>query len=78
MKTAISIPDYIFQRAEELAAAQGVSRSELYVLALREYMAEREAGCVTERLDEVYDYQPSNLEQSLADAQAIAVMREEW
>jgi hypothetical protein len=34
MKTAISIPDAIFEQAEELAQKQGLSRSELYTKAI--------------------------------------------
>ena len=39
MKTAVSVPDEVFQRAERLAKRMKVSRSELYSRALREYLA---------------------------------------
>jgi len=41
MKTAISIPDDLFATAEQLAARFGVSRSELYVTALRANLMSR-------------------------------------
>ena len=52
MKTAVSIPDDLFNEAEELARRSHVSRSELYATALRSLLAaDRE---VTAKLDEVY------------------------
>jgi predicted transcriptional regulator len=36
MKTAISIPDDVFERAERLAKLVGKSRSQLYCDAVRE------------------------------------------
>lgn len=80
MKTAISIPDSIFRRAEEVAAAYGLSRSELYVTALREYLDECDSGSerITERLDEVYGEESAQLEPIIARAQSVAIGREEW
>lgn len=54
VKTAVSIPDGLFESAEGFAKRQGMSRSELYASALREYLAEHEAEGITERLDAVY------------------------
>lgn len=39
MKTAVSIPDDIFERAERLARLRRLSRSEVYATALDEYVA---------------------------------------
>jgi predicted transcriptional regulator len=49
MKTAISVPDDIFNRAEALAKRQGRSRSEVYSTAVREYVARHSPDDVTER-----------------------------
>jgi metal-responsive CopG/Arc/MetJ family transcriptional regulator len=38
MKTAVSIPDAVFRKAERLAKRLGKNRSELYAAALREYL----------------------------------------
>ena len=78
MKTAISIPDGIFQRAERLAKRLQVSRSELYRTALREYVDEHAAEDVTERLNEVYEAEESHLEAGLARIQAASVPAEDW
>ncbi len=41
MKTAISIPDEIFQEAERLRLESGASRSALYAEAIRTYVDQR-------------------------------------
>lgn len=53
MKTAISIPDDLFDDAERLARALKKSRSRLYGDAVREYVARHSAERVTETLDRV-------------------------
>ncbi len=53
MKTAVSIPDKLFERAEELAQRLGKSRSQVYREALAEYVARREPAAVTVALDEL-------------------------
>lgn len=54
MKTAISLPDKLFQEADEFADRAGLSRSELYATAIAEYLARRNEAVVTARLDAVY------------------------
>jgi metal-responsive CopG/Arc/MetJ family transcriptional regulator len=55
MKTAISIPDDVFQEADHLATELKQSRSQLYSLAVREYVARHSPAKVTAALDAVYD-----------------------
>jgi predicted transcriptional regulator len=55
MKTAVSIPDDLFRRADELARQLGKSRSELYREALADYVDRRDPGAVTAALDELAD-----------------------
>jgi predicted transcriptional regulator len=56
MKTAVSIPDAIFERAEELARRLKKSRSELYREALAEYVARHEpSAAITEAMDRALD-----------------------
>lgn len=52
MKTAVSIPDELFSRAEQLARKTGKSRSRLYQEALSEYLLRRDTGAVTQAMDE--------------------------
>ncbi|MBN1608131.1 MAG: hypothetical protein JW940_15975 [Polyangiaceae bacterium] len=51
MKTAVSVPDEVFTRAERLAKRLKVSRSELYSRAVREYVARHAPDEVTETWD---------------------------
>ena len=55
MKTAVSIPDEVFQAAERLARSSGRSRSEVYSTALREYVGRHAAEEVTESLNRVME-----------------------
>ena len=51
MKTAVSVPDDVYQRAERLARREKRSRSDVYSSALREYVARHEPDQITEALD---------------------------
>jgi predicted transcriptional regulator len=55
MKTAISVPDDVFEEADRLAERLGKSRSQLYTEALIEFMNRHDPDTVTERLNEVWD-----------------------
>lgn len=52
MKTAISIPNDIFNKAERLARRMKASRSELYSKALADYVARHAPDHVTEAMNE--------------------------
>lgn len=80
MKTAISIPDPIFEEAERLAKERGVSRSELYAQAISEYVKDQRFAGVRERLDAVYDATPedSALDPILERLQAASLSKEDW
>lgn len=78
MKTAISIPDELFKRADVLAARLGKSRSELYREALADFVAKREPGAVTRALDELVDELGQD-HAGFGDAAARqALERSEW
>ena len=51
MKTAVSVPDEVFEGAERLARREGRSRSEVYSAALREYVARHEPDDIVDALD---------------------------
>jgi predicted transcriptional regulator len=52
MKTAVSIPNELFDMAERLARRTRKSRSRLFSDALREYVARRSPDKITEAMDE--------------------------
>jgi len=78
MKTAVSLPDDLFEAADSLAERLGVSRSELYARAVAEYLAKHRDENVTERLNEVYADEASGLDPSVRSAQARSVSSNEW
>ena len=53
MKTAVSIPDDVFENAERLARRMKKSRSQLFSDALAEYIARHAPDHVTEVMDQV-------------------------
>ena len=80
MKTAISIPDKVFEAAERAAEKLGMSRSELYVNAVREYVERYGQEDVTEKLNAVYGTPSvdSSLDPVLAQMQSDSLPRESW
>lgn len=53
MKTAISIPDEVFDSAERFAKQARRSRSEVYSAAVREYIARHGSEDITEAMNRV-------------------------
>ena len=78
MKTAISLPDEVFESADALAERLGLSRSELYATAVAEYVAKHRDQDVTARLNDVYADEPSGLHRALRSAQARSIGPTEW
>ena len=78
MKTAVSIPDEIFRKAERLARQLRISRSELYARALASYVSSHAASEVREALDRVYASEPSGIDAGLEALQRRALPRESW
>lgn len=80
MKTAISVPDPLFEAAEELARRLGKSRSQLYAEALQAFLDQRRDQSITERLNEIYDAEPAlaELDPVLKEMQYRSLPKEEW
>jgi metal-responsive CopG/Arc/MetJ family transcriptional regulator len=78
MKTAVSIPDELFESAEQFAQRRKLSRSELYATALRHYLQEHRSQAITEQLNAIYDSEQSTLDSALGHAQASSLPRNEW
>ena len=64
MKTAISIPDKVFESAERTAKKLGVSRSELYSTAVHEFIERHRVEDVTTKLNDVYASSKSDLDEN--------------
>ncbi|MEA2570986.1 MAG: hypothetical protein QOI24_2987 [Acidobacteriota bacterium] len=55
MKTAVSIPDEVFEKVERLARREKRSRSEVFSAALKEYVARHAPDEVTEAINRACD-----------------------
>lgn len=80
MKTAISIPDPIFDAAEKLARRLGISRSQLYSTAIDALIDKYRYSGVTERLNAVYKANPEGgrLEQEVEELQSQSLTEAGW
>lgn len=78
MKTAVSIPNELFESAEGFARRMEMTRSELYARALREYLSEHRGEGITDRLDEVYGAEEGDLDPALARLQQSSLPEDEW
>jgi predicted transcriptional regulator len=78
MKTAISLPDAIFEEAERLARRLKKTRSQLYREAVAEYLARRDPDAITEAMDRVADQLDTRPDAWLSDAARRRLERSEW
>jgi metal-responsive CopG/Arc/MetJ family transcriptional regulator len=78
MKTAVSVPDDVYQRAERLAKRERRSRSEVYSAALREYVARHDPDEVTEALDEALTNVGGAVDPFVARAGRHALESTDW
>ena len=78
MKTAVSIPDEVFSETERLARHLNKSRSEVYSLALAEYVARHAPDRVTEAMDRVSAEVGEQSDQFAASAARRILERSEW
>lgn len=78
MKVAVSIPDDVFKEAERLAKKQKTSRSKLYSLALREFLARHSDDEVTEAWNRVIDKVGDQDDPFTKEAARRTLERSEW
>lgn len=78
MKTAVSVPDEVFEGAERLARREGRSRSEVYSAALREYVARHDHDAVVAALDQVAAEVGEGIDPFVGAASQQALEATEW
>ncbi len=78
MKTAVSVPDDVFERADRLARREGRSRSEVYSAALREYLARHAPDEVTEALDLVVGEIGEGVDPFVQEAARRSLAATDW
>ena len=55
MKTAVSLPNILYEKAEETASYMGIPRSKLFALALEEFIERHNGKMITEKINAVYE-----------------------
>ena len=78
MKTAVSIPDAVFERAERLVKRSGRSRSDVYSAALKEYVDRHGSDDVTEAMNRVCDAIGDERDAFTTAAARRVLERSEW
>ena len=78
MKTAVSIPDDVFEGAERLARRTKKSRSQLFSDAVREYVARHAPEDVTEAMDRVCAELGNPADKFVSSAAHSVLERTEW
>jgi predicted transcriptional regulator len=78
MKTAISVPDGIFKKAERLARRLRKSRSQLYSEAVAEYLLRHDPDAITAQMDRVCESVDTRPDALVADAAQRILERSEW
>ena len=78
MKTAISLPDDLFHSADLLAEKLGTTRSNLYAVALAEYVAKHCDDEVTARLNAVYGETASEFDPAIRQIQGRIFTADQW
>jgi metal-responsive CopG/Arc/MetJ family transcriptional regulator len=78
MKTAISVPDEIYEGAERLARRTKKSRSRVFSDALKEYLARRAPDEVTEAMNRACAEVGQTTDPFVSSAARRILERSEW
>ena len=78
MKTAISIPDDVFEGAERFARRTKKSRSQLFSDAVREYLARHAPDEVTDAMDRVCAELETTRDEFVSAAGRRILKASEW
>ena len=78
MKTAISVPDRVFRRAEQYARRARKSRSQVYSEAVAEYLARHAPDAVTEAMNDVCAQLGDQRDDFVMAASRRVLGREQW
>lgn len=78
MKTAISVQDNLFQRAEKYAKQTKMSRSQLYSEAVEEYLDKNEDENLIAKINKVCEKVDTSLDPAIRQYQSRVINREKW
>jgi len=81
VKTAISMPERLFEDLEAAAKEMQLSRSQVFAQAVKEFLRERENRRILEQLNQVYAEGPDEEEQQYLErmkARYRRIIEGEW
>ena len=78
MKTAVSLPDEVFEGADRLARKMKKSRSQLYAEAISEYLALHDVDEVIAAIDRVCEVTGNEYDPTVSAAVRRTLERVEW
>jgi metal-responsive CopG/Arc/MetJ family transcriptional regulator len=78
MKTAVSISDDLFAKAEKYAKRKKISRSNLYAKAIEEYLEKEDKRKLIEKINKVCEEVDTSLDPAWRDYQSRRLRNNEW
>jgi metal-responsive CopG/Arc/MetJ family transcriptional regulator len=78
VKTAVSLPDDVFDLAEQAAKDLRISRSQLYAKAIAEFLKHRQTVSITGQLNEVYGGAGDDLDHGVKRAGLKLLRQAKW
>lgn len=78
MKTAVSIPDETYRKAEKVARRLRLSRSQLYARALQSFVEPLLKEEIVKALDRIYADKSSGIDPALLKMQLLSISKDDW
>ncbi|MEK6794951.1 MAG: hypothetical protein AABZ39_09255 [Spirochaetota bacterium] len=78
MKTAVSLPDALYAKAEKTAKRLGMTRSGLFAKAIEEFVGTHNPADITERLNTVFSSHDSTIDGPIHAMQSRVLKKESW
>jgi hypothetical protein len=78
MKTAISVPNDVFELSERLAKKLKVSRSQIFAMGVKKLGEDYEKDDITANLNNFYDKEKAEIDPVIMKMAALSLPNEEW
>ncbi len=78
MKTAISVPNEVFELSERLAKKLKVSRSQIFAMGVKKLGEELDDEEITAKLNEFYSKEKAEIDPVMMKMAALSLPKDEW
>lgn len=78
MKTAISVPNDVFELSERLAKKLKVSRSQIFAMGVKKLGEELDDDEITAKLNEFYSKEKAEIDPVAMKLALLSLPKEEW